>query len=244
MEELERLAFALNQFAGITEEDFKQSIQYWQYQDYKKGDYYNHHKNICRNLGFITNGVFPSYTVDERTTEEKNVFLYSANGFVVSFKSFVNQIPCDYHTQAMTDASKEDLKPAAATAATPAKPAAPPAPASTATPAHIGIEDFSKLDLRIGKVLECGFVDGSDKLLRFLLDAGELGQRQIFSGIRASYAEPEKLVGRHVVFIANLAPRKMRFGLSEGMILSAGFDGGALALLGADASAEAGMPVR
>ena len=105
MEELERLAFALNQFAGITEEDFKQSIQYWQYQDYKKGDYYNHHKNICRNLGFITNGVFRSYTVDERTTEEKNVFLYSANGFVVSFKSFVNQIPCDYHTQAMTDAS-------------------------------------------------------------------------------------------------------------------------------------------
>jgi methionine--tRNA ligase beta chain len=85
---------------------------------------------------------------------------------------------------------------------------------------------------------------GSDKLLRFLLDAGELGQRQIFSGIRGSYAEPEKLVGRSVVFIANLAPRKMRFGLSEGMILSAGFDGGALALLDADAGALPGMPVR
>ena len=107
--------------------------------------------------------------------------------------------------------------------------------------ATIGIEDFAKLDLRIGKVLECGFVDGSDKLLRFLLDAGELGQRQIFSGIRGSYAEPDKLVGRSVVFIANLAPRKMRFGLSEGMILSAGVDGGALALLDADAGA---MPVR
>ena len=75
-------------------------------------------------------------------------------------------------------------------------------------------------------------------------DAGELGQRQIFSGIRASYAEPEQLVGRNVVFIANLAPRKMRFGLSEGMILSAGFDGGALALLDADAGAQPGMPVR
>ena len=119
-----------------------------------------------------------------------------------------------------------------------------PSPASGGGSGTIGIEDFSRLDLRIGKVLECGFVEGSDKLLRFLLDAGELGQRQIFSGIRASYGEPEKLVGRNVVFIANLAPRKMRFGLSEGMILSAGFDGGALALLDADAGAQPGMPVR
>ena len=108
----------------------------------------------------------------------------------------------------------------------------------------IAMEDFAKLDLRIGKVLECGFVEGSDKLLRFLLDVGELGQRQIFSGIRASYAEPDALVGRNVVFIANLAPRKMRFGMSEGMILSAGFDGGALALLDADAGAQPGMPVK
>ena len=111
-------------------------------------------------------------------------------------------------------------------------------------PGIIGIDDFAKLDLRIGKVLECEFVEGSDKLLRFKLDAGDLGQRQIFSGIRASYAEPEKLVGRNVVFISNLAPRKMRFGLSEGMILSAGFDGGALALLDADQGAAPGMPVR
>jgi len=87
-------------------------------------------------------------------------------------------------------------------------------------------------------------VEGSDKLLRFELDAGDLGKRQIFSGIRASYGEPEQLVGRSVVFIANLAPRKMRFGLSEGMILSAGFDGGALALLDADSAALPGMPVR
>ena len=147
---------------------------------------------------------------------------------------------------AMTDASKDTLA-AAPAVATPekkkeAKPAAPAEPKdATGT---ISIDDFAKLDLRVGKVLECGFVDGSDKLLRFLLDAGDLGQRQIFSGIRASYGEPEKLVGRNVVFIANLAPRKMRFGLSEGMILSAGFDGGALALLDADAGALPGMPVR
>jgi methionyl-tRNA synthetase len=114
---------------------------------------------------------------------------------------------------------------------------------SAPSPAQISIDDFAKLDLRIGTVLQCGFVDGSDKLLRFELDAGELGKRQIFSGIRASYGEPEKLVGRKVVFIANLAPRKMRFGVSEGMILSAG-DHNGLFLLDADSGAAAGMPVK
>ncbi|WP_394686445.1 methionine--tRNA ligase [uncultured Xanthomonas sp.] len=147
---------------------------------------------------------------------------------------------------AMTDASKDTLAPTP-TAAPPAKQEAKAAtnPQSPIpNPGHIGIDDFAKLDLRIGKVLACEFVEGSDKLLRFELDAGELGKRQIFSGIRSSYGEPEKLVGRNVVFIANLAPRKMRFGLSEGMILSAGFDGGALALLDADSGAQPGMPVR
>jgi methionyl-tRNA synthetase len=156
---------------------------------------------------------------------------------------------------AMVEASKEDLKPSGeavaaaapeakpgpAKAAKAAKPAAPaPAPAEDG---HIGIDDFARVDLRVGRVLECGFVEGSDKLLRFRLDAGELGERQIFSGIRAGYPEPEKLVGRLVVFIANLAPRKMRFGVSEGMILSAGGDDG-LFLLDVDAGASAGMGVK
>ncbi len=156
---------------------------------------------------------------------------------------------------AMTEASKDSMK-ATDAPQTPAD----VAPTAVATPAAatgdkptasegskgntIGIDDFAKLDLRIATVLACDFVEGSDKLLRFELDAGELGKRQIFSGIRASYPEPETLVGRRVVFIANLAPRKMRFGISEGMILSAGFDAGTLALLDADAGAEAGMPVR
>ncbi|MFP5374779.1 MAG: methionine--tRNA ligase [Gammaproteobacteria bacterium] len=165
--------------------------------------------------------------------------------------------------EAMTEASKDTMKPAdahaapagAASAATPADAkggtvaagAAPTVASEAPAAAHpptIGIDDFARLDLRIGKVVACEFVEGSDKLLRFELDAGELGHRQIFSGIRASYGEPEKLVGRNVVFIANLAPRKMRFGVSEGMILSAGFDAGALALLHADEGAEPGMPVR
>ena len=130
---------------------------------------------------------------------------------------------------AMVQASVEDLKPAGEAAAAQAR--------------IIGIEDFARLDLRIGVVVECEFVEGSDKLLRFSLDAGELGRRQIFSGIRAGYPDPSALVGRKVVFIANLAPRKMRFGISEGMVLSAGGDDG-LFLLDADDGAQAGMTVK
>ena len=147
--------------------------------------------------------------------------------------------------EAMTEASKQTLAPStdAAAAAAPAAPGKAQATAPGSAPAVVGIEDFAKLDLRVGRVIECSFIDGADKLLRFKLDAGELGERQIFSGIRAAYPEPEKLVGRCVVFIANLAPRKMRFGVSEGMILSAGGDEG-LFLLDVDSGATAGMSVK
>ncbi|MDR2012330.1 MAG: methionine--tRNA ligase [Rhodanobacter sp.] len=154
--------------------------------------------------------------------------------------------------QAMIEASKESLRPAATTApsATPpsatvkTQPASPNPESRIPNPGLISIDDFAKLDLRIGKVLACEFVEGSDKLLRIDLDAGELGQRQIFSGIRAAYDAPEKLIGRHVVFIANLAPRKMRFGVSQGMILCAGDGGADLFLLDVDTGAKAGMPVK
>ncbi|WP_243050203.1 methionine--tRNA ligase [Dyella sp. RRB7] len=157
------------------------------------------------------------------------------------------------HVEAMVEASKDSLAPAE-TKPAPRKSkesSKTMSEASTSAPsaavdgaAIIAIDDFAKLDLRIGKVTACEFVDGSDKLLRFELDAGPLGTRQIFSGIRAAYGEPEKLVGRNVVFIANLAPRKMRFGLSEGMILSAGDGGSDLFLLDADQGAKPGATVR
>ena len=150
------------------------------------------------------------------------------------------------HIEAMIEQSKESLTaaPAAeATAKPPAKHEAKPAADGSAA-GHIDIADFAKLDLRIGHVVECDVVEGSDKLLRFKLDAGELGERQIFSGIRAAYAEPATLLGRKVVFIANLAPRKMRFGISEGMILSAGTGGDDLFLLDVDSGAQAGASVK
>ena len=109
----------------------------------------------------------------------------------------------------------------------------------------ITIDDFAKLDLRAAKVLEASRVEGSDKLLQLKLDLGT-EQRNVFSGISASY-KPEDLVGRYVVMIANLAPRKMRFGVSEGMVLCAsgkadGNDTGVF-LLSADAGVLPGMKI-
>ncbi|POA97812.1 methionine--tRNA ligase [Chromobacterium sinusclupearum] len=108
----------------------------------------------------------------------------------------------------------------------------------------IKIDDFAKLDLRVGKVLECNFVEGSDKLLQFTVDLG-FEKRNIFSGIRKAYQEPEKLVGRHVIVVANLAERKMRFGVSQGMIVCASGvdDSEGLFLLDVDAGVKPGMRV-
>ena len=125
-----------------------------------------------------------------------------------------------------------------ATTATTTSASAAPAPLRPT----IAIDDFAKLDLRVARIERAEVVEGSQKLLKLTLDVGA-ERRTVFAGIRASY-QPEELTGRLVVLVANLAPRKMRFGLSEGMILSAGFDGGALALLDADAGALPGMPVR
>jgi methionyl-tRNA synthetase len=84
----------------------------------------------------------------------------------------------------------------------------------------IGIEDFTKIDLRIAKIVECKAVEGSTKLLQLTLDVGEGRHRNVFSGIASAY-KPEDLVGKLTVMVANLAPRKMKFGVSEGMVLAA-----------------------
>ncbi|WP_088279258.1 methionine--tRNA ligase [Ideonella sp. A 288] len=85
---------------------------------------------------------------------------------------------------------------------------------------EIGIDDFTKVDLRIALIVDAAHVDGSDKLLRLTLDVGEGRLRNVFSGIKSAY-EPASLVGKHTVMVANLAPRKMKFGVSEGMVLAA-----------------------
>ena len=93
-------------------------------------------------------------------------------------------------------------------------------PGGEAVAATIGIEDFAKIDLRIAKIVAAERVEGSTKLLRLTLDAGEGRTRNVFSGIASAYA-PEQLAGKLTVLVANLAPRKMKFGVSEGMVLAA-----------------------
>ncbi len=93
-------------------------------------------------------------------------------------------------------------------------------PGGEAIAPAIGIEDFSKIDLRIAKIVNCEAVEGSTKLLRLTLDAGEGRMRNVFSGIASAY-KPEDLIGKLTVLVANLAPRKMTFGISEGMVLAA-----------------------
>ena len=108
---------------------------------------------------------------------------------------------------------------------------------------EISFPDFEKLDLRIGVVESCEIVPKSSKLLKFVLDAGSLGKRTIFSGIRQAYPDPAALVGKEVVFVANLAPRKMSVGVSEGMILFAGEPGTCGGVLSPTSPAGGGVPV-
>jgi CRP-like cAMP-binding protein len=103
--EISTLKYALQAFAGLNEKEFQLSSHFWRCKTYKKGEYYNEYRSVCKYLGFVTSGVFRSFIIDEKTNEQKNIFLYTENGFVVTFKSFINQVPCDYHTQAMTDAT-------------------------------------------------------------------------------------------------------------------------------------------
>jgi methionyl-tRNA synthetase len=141
---------------------------------------------------------------------------------------------------AMVADSTDSLANAQPVAAAPAKAAAKPA---EATPATIGIDDFAKVDLRVARIVSAEHVEGADKLLRLTLDLG--GEtRQVFSGIKSAYPEPQVLVGRLTVMVANLAPRKMKFGMSEGMVLAAGPGGSDIFLLTPDEGAQPGMAVK
>ncbi len=107
---------------------------------------------------------------------------------------------------------------------------------------YISIDDFSKIDLRIAKIIEAEHVEGADKLLRLKVDLGD-ETRQIFAGIKSAY-QPDQLTGKHVVIVANLAPRKMRFGMSEGMVLAAGPGGSDIWVITPDGDAKPGMKVK
>ena len=108
---------------------------------------------------------------------------------------------------------------------------------------EINIEDFMKVDLRIARVKEAIEVPEADKLVKLILDVGELGEKTVFAGIKAAY-KLEELIDKYVVLVNNLKPRQMKFGLSEGMILAAGPVGEDIFIVGPDAGAKAGMRVK
>lgn len=168
---------------------------------------------------------------------------YSAplvNHHINSFKPLMQRVD-PVKVAAMVAASTENLKPT--TAGVEKVAAAKPAASAIEPVAEtINIDDFAKLDLRIARILAAEHVEGADKLLRLQLDLGN-ETRQVFAGIKAAY-QPEQLVGRLTVMVANLAPRKMKFGMSEGMVMAAGPGGSEIFLLSPDDGATPGMRVK
>lgn len=138
--------------------------------------------------------------------------------------------------EAMIEASKEDL--AAAN-----KPAGNGELTKDPLAAEINFDAFAAVDLRIALIEKCEFVEGADKLLRLSLDIGD-EKRNVFSGIKSAYPDPSKLEGRLTLYVANLAPRKMKFGVSEGMVLAAGPGGEEIYLLSPDSGAKPGQRVK
>jgi methionyl-tRNA synthetase len=124
-----------------------------------------------------------------------------------------------------------------------AKPPPPPAAAAAPAAGTIVVDDFARIDLRIAKIVHAEHVEGADKLLKLTLDVGEGRHRTVFAGIKSAY-RPEDLIGRLTPMVANLAPRKMKFGVSEGMVLAASGDGPGIFLLSPDAGAQPGMRVK
>ncbi len=153
------------------------------------------------------------------------------NHRINDFKPLLTRVDPD-KIDAMVEASKESLEPAVASGPLAAEPIAD----------LIDYKDFAKVDLRIARIVKAAHVEGAEKLLQLTLDLG--GEtRTVFAGIKAAY-DPEKLEGRLTVMVANLKPRKMRFGVSEGMVLAAGPGGDELYLLSPDEGAQPGMRVK
>lgn len=157
--------------------------------------------------------------------------------------------------EAMVEASRENLMAAASTSGTPSAQVASAAAAApvenqtktaTAEPlaAEISIDDFVKIDLRVARIVNAQAVEGADKLLQLTLDIGEEKTRNVFAGIKSAYADPASLIGKHTVMVANLAARKMKFGISEGMVLAAGPGGKDIYLLSPDSGAAPGMKIK
>jgi methionyl-tRNA synthetase len=160
---------------------------------------------------------------------------------IAKFKPLMTRIE-GKQIEAMVDASKQDLTATDVKKTKPHETASEGHLANDPIADEIEFGDFAKVDLRVVKILKAEHVEGADKLLQLTLDLG--GEtRNVFAGIKSAYA-PEELEGKLTVMVANLAPRKMRFGVSEGMVLAAGPGGKDLFILNPDEGAEPGMRIK
>ena len=144
---------------------------------------------------------------------------------------------------AMVNESSDNTAPATPAAKAKKDAKAKDKKADTGIADTIAFPDFAKIDLRVAEIVAAEAVEGADKLLKLTLSLGELGTRQVFAGIKTAY-NAEQLVGKLTVMVANLEARKMRFGMSEGMVLAAGPGDQEIWLLSPDSGAKAGMKIQ
>jgi methionyl-tRNA synthetase len=202
--------------------------------------------NIFRVLAIYLQPVMPAYAA-------KVARLFNEAPYVwADVKKVVENVPVNPYEYLATRVEQASVDKLVEASLVVEKPVAKPVPAPTPAPVKAAVEavketidydTFAKADLRVATVVSAELVEGADKLLKIQLDIGESKPRQVFAGIRKAY-DPAALVGRQVVMVANLAPRKMRFGLSEGMILAAGNPDGALFVVSPDAGAVPGATVK
>lgn len=216
--------------------------------------------NVFRILSIYLKPILPFYTAKvEKLFGEKPYTWADAQKILLGtsiqdYEHLANRIEPD-KVKAMVEESKAMNEKIAQEKAASAKASAPAAAKSSGSaggkaedrnaekPAEIEFDDFMKIDLRIGKVVEAEEIKEADKLLRLKVDIGNGEIRQIIAGIKAAYT-PEKLLGRQVLVCANLKPRKMKFGMSEGMVLAAGDGGSDLFVLTPDDGAKTGQRVK
>ena len=203
--------------------------------------------NLFRQLIIFLKPVLPVLATDAEaflnveplTWDDHRVLL--ANHQLNAFKPLMTRID-PVKVQAMTDASKEDL--AASQTDTGAQaPQGNGELVKEPLAAEIDFDAFAAVDLRVALIVKAEAVEGADKLLRLTLDIGD-EQRNVFSGIKSAYPNPAELEGRLTMMIANLKPRKMRFGISEGMVMAAGPGGEEIYLLSPDSGAKPGQRIK
>ena len=201
--------------------------------------------NLFRQLVIFLKPVLPLLAADAEaflnvaplTWDDHRTLL--SNHQLNEFKPLMTRIDAT-KVQAMTDASKEDL---AASQTDTGAPAGNGELAKDPLSPEIDFDAFAAIDLRVALILKAEAVEGADKLLRLTLDIGD-EQRNVFSGIKSAYPDPAKLEGRLTMMIANLKPRKMRFGISEGMVMAAGPGGEEIYLLSPDSGAKPGQRIK